>query len=147
MSEAVPLQGITAREAAIRLANAAGVPQQTVRVAVAEHKSRLIFVFGPATKEERAIPYRGPETVANLLRAQGVLTDDARFDDVHVIRPHVAAGARPEVFSIDLESILLKGDESSNVILQPFDQIYVGPTRRSVLAHYLPAADWLGLDK
>jgi protein involved in polysaccharide export with SLBB domain len=115
---------------------------QQVAISVATCSSRLVFLFGPASEAERAVPYQGPETVVELLRRTGGLQSQAKLDEVHVVRPQVAAGRRPEIFNVDLEAIFIKGDESSNVTLQPYDHVYVGTTRRSAYAHYLPGGDW-----
>jgi len=139
----VTVDGQTSSQAAARLARAIGVPAQRVRVNVAEYNSRLLFLFGPGAGEERAVPFQGPETVVELLRRTGGLTAQAKPDEVHVVRAHVSAGRRPEVFSVDLEAIVIRGDDRSNVVLQPYDQVYVGATRRSVYARYLPGADWM----
>jgi protein involved in polysaccharide export with SLBB domain len=85
---------------------------------------------------------QGPETVVELLRRTGGLTPQAEPAQVHVVRPNVAVGRRPEVFPVDLEAILMHGDDRSNVVVQPYDHIYVGETRRSVLAKYLPPWEW-----
>ena len=134
----VPISGLVPAAAAGQLASSAGTPNGQVRVAVAEYNSRLIMLFGPVSGNERALPYQGPETVVELLRRTGGLTMQARPDEVHVVRPHVAAGKRPEVFPVDLEAILLRNDDRTNVVIEPYDQVYVGTTRRSVVAKYLP---------
>ena len=38
--------------------------------------------------------------------------------------------------------ILMRGDDRSNVVVQPDDHVYVGETRRSALAKYLPPWEW-----
>jgi protein involved in polysaccharide export with SLBB domain len=87
---------------------------------------------------ERAVPYQGPETVIEFLRRVGGMTRDAEPREVHVVRANVAAGRRPEVFDVDLRAILTRGDERTDVPLQPYDQVYVGETARSNWAKYLP---------
>lgn len=134
----VALAGGTTMSAETQLASAAQEPPGTVHVAVGEHRSRLLFLIGPGAESEQAVPYQGAETVVDLLRRTGGLSAQAKPDEVHVIRPHVAAGRRPEVFDVDLAAILLAGDATTNVTLQPYDQIYVGMTRRSALARYMP---------
>src|SRR5262245_32545526 len=69
----VVVDGQTPAAAAVRLAKAIGVPSQRVSVAVAEHNSRLVFLFGPGAGEERAVAYQGTETVIDLLRRTGGL--------------------------------------------------------------------------
>jgi polysaccharide export outer membrane protein len=54
------------------------------------------------------------------------------------VRSHVAGGTSPELFQVDLAAILLHGDPTTNVRLEPFDQIYIGQTQRSCLKPLLP---------
>src|SRR5207248_11357835 len=115
------VEGLTPAAVAGRVAAAAGVPDDGVRVRVAEHNSRQVFLFGPVAGHERAVPYQGPETVVELLRRTGGLTPQAEPAQVHVVRPNVAVGRRPEVFPVDLEAILLHGDDRSHVVVQPYD--------------------------
>ena len=61
--------------------------------------------------------------------------------DVHVIRSHVADGHDPEVFHVDLRAIADGKDTSTNVRLRPFDQVYVGQTRKAALERCVPP--WL----
>jgi len=136
------IEGLTVEEAAGRVADAAGVGPDAVRLGVAQFNSRQVFLFGPVAGHERAVPYQGPETVVELLRRTGGLTPQAELSEVHVVRPNVAVGRRPEVFPVDLEAILMRGDGRSNVVVEPYDQIYVGQTRRSTLAKYLPPWEW-----
>jgi hypothetical protein len=44
---------------------------------------------------------------------------------------------------VDLEAILMRGDGRSNVRVQPYDQVYIGETRRAGLAKSLPP--WMRL--
>jgi protein involved in polysaccharide export with SLBB domain len=87
---------------------------------------------------ERAVTYLGPERVTEFLRRTGGLTREAEPQQVHVVRANVAAGRRPEVFPVDLQAILNRGDAETDVVLQPYDQVYVGETRRSHWVKYLP---------
>jgi polysaccharide export outer membrane protein len=136
------VDGQTAGEAETRLAKAVGKSLEDVQVRVAEHNSRQVLVFGPSSESERVLAYRGPETIIDFLRRIGGLSEVANFAEIHVVRPHVAAGRRPEVFHINIEQIVINGDESSNVVLQPYDHVYIGATRRWVYAQYLPGGDW-----
>ncbi len=58
-----------------------------------------------------------------------------------MVRSHVAEGRPPEVFTIDLTAILLKNQQEGNIRIQPFDQVYVGQSKRCCLAKNLPP--WL----
>jgi protein involved in polysaccharide export with SLBB domain len=135
------VEGQTAPEVAHTLSRRAGVPPEAVAVAVAEFKSQQLFVYGEVAGLQRAVPYQGPETVLDLLQRTGGLTPGAAPANVQIVRGHVADGKPPEVFQIDLEGIVLKQDQQTNVPLEPFDQIYVGQSRRSCLTHCLPP--WL----
>lgn len=137
----VRVDGTTADEVAQSLTRLMRLPPGAVQVAVAEHASRHVLVFGPGQGVQRAVPYIGDETATELLRRTGGLTPGTAFHAVHVIRPHVAAGRRPELFDVDLRAIVLKGDPATDVVLQPYDQVYLGETRGASVVKCLPP--WL----
>src|SRR5207249_3939929 len=123
---------------ATRVGTIVGMSRDDVHVRVAEYASRQVFLCGPVAGHERAVPYQGAEPVVEFLRRTGGLTREAEPREVHVVRANVAAGRRPEVFPVDLRAVLTRGDGTTNVRLQPYDQVYVGETARSVWAKYLP---------
>jgi protein involved in polysaccharide export with SLBB domain len=135
------VEGQTIPEVAHALAAALEVPPGGVHVRVAEYRSQQVYVVGEVIGMPRAVPYQGPETVLDLLQRVGGITPGAAAGDVHVIRSHVADGHDPEVFHIDLQNIVLHKDPSTNVRVQPFDQVNVGQTRRAVLERCVPP--WL----
>ena len=104
-----------------------------------------MFLCGPVAGHERAVPYEGPETVVAFLKRVGGLTRDAEPREVHVVRANVASGRRPEVFDVDLPAILTRGDEQTDIALQPYDQVYIGETARSNWAKCLPP--WMQLGR
>lgn len=121
-----------------RVAEWLDVPPGRVRCRVAEFRSRVIYLHGPVKGPPRPIPYRGPETVLSMLQRGGGLDPGAALRSVYVVRPNVARGEQPQVFGVDLPDILYRNDPTTNVVLQPFDEIYVGETRRAVIAKALP---------
>jgi protein involved in polysaccharide export with SLBB domain len=131
--EGLPLAGVVRR-----IAEDASVPPESVRVDVVEHNSQQVYLVGDVAGSQRAVPYEGPETVLDLLRRTGGIRPGAAPGEVHVIRPGVAEGRPPEDFHIDLEAIVRDGDERTNLRLQPFDQVYVGESRRSSFARCVP---------
>jgi protein involved in polysaccharide export with SLBB domain len=134
------VEGLTIGEVEDRIARVLGISRSIVHVRVTEFASRQVFLCGPEAGLERATPYQGPEPVVDLLRRTGGLSRDAEPRDVHVVRANVAAGRRPEVFDVDLRAIMT-GDTSTNVIVEPYDQVYVGETARACWARRLPP--WL----
>jgi protein involved in polysaccharide export with SLBB domain len=135
------VEGQSAGQVAEAVAAAAEVPATAVRVRVAEFNSQQIYLFGEVFGLHRAVAYQGPETVLDLLQRVGGVTPRAAEGDVHVIRSHVADGHDPQVFHIDLRAITEQKDQSTNVRLQPFDQVYVGQARRAVIDRCMPP--WL----
>jgi protein involved in polysaccharide export with SLBB domain len=125
----IRIDGLTPPQAAAAIARQAGLPAGSVQVRVAEFNSQFVYLHGEVTGQQRAFPYRGPETVLDLLQRAGGLTPGAAPGDVDVIRTHIAEGKTPEIFHIDLEAILLRKDQHSNITLEPFDQVYVGESR------------------
>ncbi len=132
------VEGLTPPEAARYLAAQAGMPPDGVQVRVTEHRSRHVYLMGEITGLQRPVPYQGPEHVVQLLQRAGGLTPGAAVRDVYVIRPHVTDGRHPEVFHVDLQAILARRDQRTNIVLQPFDQVYVGQTRQSNLEKCVP---------
>jgi hypothetical protein len=139
--ERLRVEGLPVPEITRALARLAGVPSGQVSVRVAEYKSQHLYVFGEVNGVQRAVPYRGPETVLELLQRVGGITPGAALGEVRVVRAHVADGKPPELFTIDLSRIVLKRDQQTNVELEPFDQIHVGESSRWRLAECVPP--WL----
>jgi protein involved in polysaccharide export with SLBB domain len=135
------VDGLTLPEVARALARHYGVGPGQVRVRVARYNSQQVYLYGQVGGGERAVAYQGPETVLDLLQRTGGLSAGASVENVQVVRPHVADGKPPEVFHVDLSAIVLKQDPQTNVALEPFDQVYIGQTRRSKLCPCFPP--WL----
>jgi protein involved in polysaccharide export with SLBB domain len=132
------VEGQTVTEIAEGVAGLAGVPPSGVQVRVAEYNSQQVYLFGEVTGLQRAVSYQGDETVADLLQRTGGITPGAAPAQVHVIRSRVVDGRAPLVFPVDLQAIVLDKDPSSNLRIQPFDQIYVGATRKSSMKKCIP---------
>jgi polysaccharide export outer membrane protein len=135
------VDGLNPEQIAARIAKVMKIDRDAVQVRVTGCVSRQIYLCGPVAGHERAVAYEGPEPVTAFLRRTGGLSREAEPREVHVVRSNVAAGRRPEVFQVDVQAILTRGDDATNVLLQPYDQVYVGETRRSNWTKYLPP--WL----
>jgi protein involved in polysaccharide export with SLBB domain len=120
------------------IASRVGVPAEQVHVRVLDYQSEPVFLFGQVVGWQRTVPYQGQETVLELLQRVGGITRGAAPDDVYVVRSHLDDGQRPQVFHVDLAAIVLTNDEHTNIRLLPYDQVYVGETRRAKLMHCLP---------
>ncbi len=139
--ESPRVEGLTLREANLAVAKAAGVPADRVALQLAAPRSGRVYLHGPVRGRLRVLAYQGPEPVIDFLRRVGGLPPGSKLSNVHVVRPNVAAGARPELFHIDVEAVL-GGNGRTNLALRPSDQVYVGETRRSSFSRALP--DWVG---
>jgi protein involved in polysaccharide export with SLBB domain len=139
--ERVRVEGLSTSEVARRLAAAGRRNPDQITVRVAEYRSQKIYLVGQVVGLQRTVPYQGPEHVLDLLQRVGGVTAGAAPDEVYVVRSRIAEGKQPEVYRVRLRDILAKHDQSTNIQLQPQDQIYVGETNRSALSHYLPP--WL----
>lgn len=137
----IRVEGMAVEEIQPRIAAALRRSPSQVRVHVAEYKNRCIYLCGPVRGTERAVSFVGPETVVDFLRRSGALSRDAEPRNVHVVRANVAEGHRPEAFPVDLMAILSRGDNGTNITLQPNDQVYVGESRSSIWTRRLPP--WL----
>jgi polysaccharide export outer membrane protein len=136
------LEGLTLDEAREAVATAAGVPADGVHLALAAPRGGRVYVHGPVRGRTRILPYQGPEPVVEFLKRTGGLPPGSELGAVYVVRPNVAAGGRAEVYRVNAPAVLLDEDHSTNVVLRPSDQVYVGETRGSALSRALPS--WLG---
>lgn len=123
------IEGLSLEQARQLIARTIGVAPDTVHARVSEYRSRQIFVAGQVPGSPLTLPYRGPETVVDVLKRVGGLTPGAAVEEVYVVRHHIAEGTRPEVFRIDVRAILVRHDSRTNLAIQPLDQIFVGQTR------------------
>jgi protein involved in polysaccharide export with SLBB domain len=135
------VEGATAEEIGVQLADFVGVPSDQVQVRVAEYHGECVFLFGEVIGMQRAVPYKGQETVVELLQRTGGITAGAAPRECYVVRPHVGDTQRPQVFHVDLEAIVVEHDQRTNVRLQPFDQVHVAGTRCAGLEKCVPP--WL----
>jgi polysaccharide biosynthesis/export protein len=134
--------GLTLAEARVAVAKVTGADPSRVTVELADPRTGRLYVRGPELNRQRTVVYAGPERLTDLLRRVGAIQPGCTdWRDVCVVRPNVAAGEQTQVFRADLEAIALDGDHSTDVALQPGDQVYVGETRRSSFARLLP--NWL----
>jgi len=130
-------EGCTAAELTRRVAEAAGVPAQHVSCRVAAARSRSVFLVGPGADHPRAVPYSGPERVTDLLRRTTGLGPASDPTDVRVVRRNVARGAPTETFRVDLAAVR-RGDDRTNVVLEPNDEVHVSADHGIRLAGFLP---------
>lgn len=71
------VDGLSVREVYRQLAERFEVPEDSVFVRVAEHRSQFVYVFGEIVGLQRAVPYQGPETAVEFLKRVGGLTRHA----------------------------------------------------------------------
>lgn len=135
----VPVQGLTTTEARAAIASHVGGSPERVLVAVAVPRSGKVFVTGPDNKRIRAVAYTGPTPVLDFLQTAGAIQPmESKLNDVYVVRPNVCANGPPRIYHVDAEAVLLDGDPTTNVPVQPADHVYVGETRRASFARLLP---------
>jgi protein involved in polysaccharide export with SLBB domain len=135
------VEGETVVEIAAQVAELLKVPPVNVRARVSEYHGPCLFLFGEVTGLQRAVPYEGLETVVECLQRTGGIKVGAAPRECYVVRTHVGDACRPEIFQVDLEAIVVRHDERTNVRLQPFDQIHVSGTREAGLEKCVPP--WL----
>ena len=135
------VEGQTVRTIAQTIADRLGVPPASVKVRVVEYDSRYLILIGEVVGRHRTIPYRGEETVLDVLQRVGGITPGAEPTEVYVVRSHLGDIDRPEVFHVDLQDIVLKRNLETNIRVLPYDQIFVGETRQARIEKCLPP--WL----
>jgi polysaccharide export outer membrane protein len=135
------LEGRSLPEVARLIADETGQPTAGVQVRVAVYRSQFVLLSGQVVGWQRTVPYQGQETVLDLLQRVGGITPGAEPGDVYVVRAHLGDNQRPEMFHVDLKAIVMKRDDTTNIRLMPFDQVYVGGTRQAELEKAFPP--WL----
>lgn len=134
----VRVEGLTLPAVARAVAEPIGVRPEDVHVRVTEFASRHLILVGEVVGRQRRIPYQGQETVLDVLQRVGGITPGAEPTEIYVVRSHVGDLQRPEVFHVDLQSIVLEQDQSTNIRVRPYDQIYVGETRQARVEKCVP---------
>ena len=132
------VQGQTLPAVARTVAGLADLPPGQVQVRVAAYRSQKVYIFGQVNGLQRAVDYRGPETVIDLLQRAGGISPGAEPDQVTVVRSHVATGGRPEVFTVALGDIVMNHDLRTNLQIEPSDQVHIGETRQSKFEKVVP---------
>jgi protein involved in polysaccharide export with SLBB domain len=135
------VEGQTPGAIARTIAERLGLPAASVRVGVVQFDSRYLVLIGEVVGRHRMIPYRGEETVLDVLQRVGGITPGAEPTEVYVVRSHLGDLDRPEVFHVDLQNIVLKKNSETNIRVLPYDQIFVGETRQARIEKCLPP--WL----
>lgn len=131
--------GKSLADAKTAVALAAGTSPDMVELGLEDARSARVYLCGPVNNRQRPIPYQGPERILDFLRRLGALQPGCTdYRDVSVVRPNVAAGGKTQVIPIDVEAVLLDIDPTSNIVILPGDQVYVGETRRSSFTRLLP---------
>lgn len=134
------VDGVTLAEARRAIAACVGCDPGRLSVQLADARTKRVYLFGPEQNRQQVIAYTGAERLVDFLLRTGWRPGCSDPRDVCVVRPNVAAGEPPQVFTADLRAIR-HGDHTTNVLLEPGDQVYVGETRRSSFARLLP--DWM----
>ena len=137
----VEVDGKTIPEISRRIADTFEVPTDGVELAVAEHKSQVIFLEGEVEGTARAVPYHGPETLVSFLKRTGGLTQASDAERILLRRANAAEGKAPETKEINLNRHLKNQVEANEVRLNPYDQVVVEPSRKSIIIECLPP--WL----
>jgi len=134
----IAVEGLTVADAAAHIAERVELPPHKVLVQVVDYGSRQVFLFGQVNGGTRIVDYCGPETVVDLLRRTGGLSPNAALEEIYIVRAQLGEGIPAEVLTVDLDAILRKNDQRTNVRVQPLDEIYVGEKPRSRIERALP---------
>ena len=135
------VEGLTLVEARAAVAKAARLDEGAVIATLADARAKRLYLSGPENDIRRMVPYLGPERVTAFLERAGALKPNCtELRRIHVLRQNLARNAEPELFPVDLIAVLRYGDDRSDIVLEPSDQIIVGETRRSAWSRSIP--DW-----
>lgn len=109
----VRVDGMTTDEIRIQLASFD--PAIEPKVAVRAYNSQFMYVFGEKDREEpQAIPYRGKESITELMKRVGCRSCRLGYR-VRVVRPGKTIGAVPDVFTVHLDKSMKIRDMNTNL--------------------------------
>lgn len=106
-----------------------------VLVSVAQHASKFVFIYGEVGRQGR-VPYSGYTTVSDLIGQVGGVSRRAAIGRVKVIR---GDPDDTEVFSVDLDELVMEGNVWQNVSLAENDVVYVPPTIPAWIGYQIEA--------
>jgi polysaccharide export outer membrane protein len=95
-------------------------------------EERRVFLLGEV-KKPGPVPFFPTMTLSELVGQAGGWTENARFDEARVIRGNLSS---PEIISVDLARLVLKGDRRIDQLLRPNDVVFIPRT---------PIGDWNAL--
>lgn len=108
-------------------------------------EGRRVFLLGEV-KAPGPIPYYPNLTLSQLMAQAGGWTDGALFEETRIIRSDPKA---PQIIQIDLNRLLLQGDQRIDQLLKPNDIVYIPRTRianwNAFLAQLRPSLEFLTL--
>lgn len=130
-------EGRTANEIGQMVACATGARPENVRCQVMPARGRVVHILGPGVSKPQPVTYTGPEHVADVLKRAGNLAVDADQTNVTVVRRNVARGKPTETFPVNLTAIR-HGDQRTNIVLEPNDEIHIPEGHGVMLASFLP---------
>jgi polysaccharide export outer membrane protein len=110
-----------------------------VAVNVIGFYSKEIYVFGQVNTSayQGTVSYTGQETVLEVIARMGGLSEIAAARYVKLIRPNIFKGNQPEEYRVNMHDIVLEGDYATNVMVRPYDSIYVPPTPTGAVAIFI----------
>jgi hypothetical protein len=135
------VEGLTPTEARGVVADALGEDVERVSLAVVGFESRQVYLVGETGGVQRAVAYRGPESLAAVLSRSGGLPEGCTVGEVTVVRSRVAEGCGPEVFHVPLGCPHAPNPAARAFVIRPNDRVFLAETRRSCLCRM--AAPWL----
>jgi polysaccharide export outer membrane protein len=106
-----------------------------ILVTVTAFKSKRVYVYGEVVKPG-AYPYTGSQTAASAIGDANGVTTRAAWSRVKVIR---GDPNDPDIFSVNLNYLLLEGDTRQDVSLSESDVVYVPPTVLAWIGYQIDA--------
>lgn len=115
----------TQLEQALRDAYARELRQAAITVIVQGFAGQRVYVDGEVG-EPQMVPIAGNLTAMQAVASAGGFKPSARLGEVLVIRR--TGAPKPQVIPLDLEAVLSGRDTGQDIVLQPYDVVYVPRT-------------------
>lgn len=128
--QSIRVDGLGVAEVAEVLAKRGGPDYRGCRVSVDRFNSQFIFVYDDSSRRAaQAVPYRGRESLTELLRRIDCQTCKTGHR-VRVVRPSPDLGSPPRIMAAQFDAQLRDRDPAAPAIfIQPNDYVYLAPDR------------------
>jgi protein involved in polysaccharide export with SLBB domain len=106
-----------------------GLPEESISVQILGFNSKKVYVYGYGTGMV-AIPFTGDLTALDAITQSSLLTSWSNKKKIKIIRGESDPAKKPQRLVLNFNNIVIKGRTENNIVLRPYDVIYIPATIR-----------------